>query len=185
MSCCPKNPLRPLTTEERQRLERMARARSEPVEQVVRAQALLAVVSGHCYTEAACLAGYHSGDTVSALVRRFNERGMRALETQPGRGRKATYSVADRARMVAEVGREPDPAQEGTATWSLMTLRQALRRAPDGLPAVSTYTLRAVLQASGLRYTRSRTWCDTGTAVRRRKSGLVTVTDPDAVAKKT
>jgi hypothetical protein len=79
----------------------------------------------------------------------------------------------------------PDRDVDGTATWSLLTLRQALRTAPEGLPHVSTATIRAVLLAAGWTWQRSRSWCETGKAVRRRKAGSVTVVDPDTEAKKT
>ena len=64
------------------------------------------------------------------------------------------------------------------------TLRKALRFAPDGLPTVSTYTLWQVLHGAGYSYQLTRTWCPTGTALRRRKAGAVVVTDPDAESKK-
>jgi len=73
---------------------------------------------------------------------------------------------------------------DGTATWSLTTLRKALRSAPDGLPAVSTYTLWHVLHRAGYSHQLTRTWCPTGTAFRRRKSGAVVITDPDGNAQK-
>ena len=79
----------------------------------------------------------------------------------------------------------PDREADGAAIWSLTTLQRALRRAPDGLPKVSTATIGAVLHDAGWSWQQSRTWCDTGTALRKRKSGIVTVTDPDAEAKKT
>ena len=84
----------------------------------------------------------------------------------------------------AEVERTPTPEADGTATWSLSTLRKALRSAPDGLPAVSTYTLWQVLHEAGYSHQRTRTWCPTGTALRRRKAGAAVVTDPDAESKK-
>jgi hypothetical protein len=80
--------------------------------------------------------------------------------------------------------RAPTPEADGTATWSLSTLRRTLRAAPDGLPRVSTYTIRRVLQESGASYQRSRTWCPTGKAPRRRKAGPAVVVDPDSDAKK-
>jgi len=73
----------------------------------------------------------------------------------------------------------------GTATWSLTTLQRALRRAPDGLPAISTYTIWCVLHDAGMTFGKDRSWCETGTVVRKRKSGPVIVTDPDAIPKKT
>ena len=71
--------------------------------------------------------------------------------------------------------------------WSLTTLRRALRQ--NGLPHVSTYTIWKVLADAGLSWQKHRSWCDTGTAQRRRRRAgravVVTVTDPDAEAKKT
>ena len=85
---------------------------------------------------------------------------------------------------MAEAQRAPTPEADGTATWSLSALRRALRAAPDGLPGVSTYTIRRALREAGASYQRSRTWCPTGTAPRRRKAGPAVVTDPDAESKK-
>jgi len=157
----------------------------EPAEQVARAKALLAVADGCNYTEAARRAERQSGDAVSHLVGRFNSEGIGALVRRTGQGNKPTYDAAERTRILAEVQRQPAPAEDGTASWSLMTLRRALRKAPDGLPQVSTYTIRAVLHDAGYRWLGNRSWCKTGEGVRRRKAGLVSVTDPDAVAKKT
>jgi hypothetical protein len=65
-----------------------------------------------------------------------------------------------------------------------MALRNALRRAPDGLPHVSTFTIAPVLHAAGFRWVAARSWCDTGKSVRVRRSGTVTVIDSDAEAQK-
>ena len=81
--------------------------------------------------------------------------------------------------------KSPDRAADGTATWSLMTLRRALRSAGDGLPGVSTDTIGRALHAAGLSWQEGRSWCDTGTVLRKRKAGAVAVTDPDTAAKKT
>jgi len=59
-----------------------------------------------------------------------------------------------------------------------------LRCAPDGLSTVSEDTIRMVLMEAGFAWQRSRSWCQTGQVVRKRKSGSVTVCDPDAEAKK-
>jgi hypothetical protein len=66
----------------------------------------------------------------------------------------------------------------------LNTLQRALRRAADGLPNVSTYTIWAVLHDAGVTWQRDRTWCQTGEVIRKRKRGEVTVHDPDTSAKK-
>ena len=74
--------------------------------------------------------------------------------------------------------------RDGTATWSLGTLQRALRTAPDGLPRVSTKTILHALWDAGFTWQQGRTWCHTGTVVRKRKAGPVEVTDPDAAPKK-
>jgi hypothetical protein len=63
-----------------------------------------------------------------------------------------------------------------------MLLRQALRKAE--LPLIAKETIRVVLQEAGEQFGKTRTWCPTGTAVRTRKAGIVTVEDPRASEKK-
>jgi transposase len=180
-----KDPLRPLTQEERKLLIRISRSHAEPASHVARAKALLAVAEGKSYTEAAKAAGRRSGDAVSQLVSRFNREGLAALEPGHGGGRRPTYAAPERERILAEVRREPDREEDGTASWSLSTLRRALRGAPNGLPELSTYTIWKVLRESGFHWQRTRSWCETGKVKRKRKSGeVVEVTDPDAEAKK-
>jgi hypothetical protein len=41
-----------------------------------------------------------------------------------------------------------------------------------------------ILQESGYRWQKSRSWCETGQAGRKRKRGVVTILDPDATPKK-
>jgi transposase len=177
-------PLRALSSDERAVLEQVHRARSERAERVARATALLAVADGASYTAAAHRAGRKSGDGVAQLVARFNARGLAALDSRHGGGHARQYGAPEQDRILTEFQRTPDREQDGTATWSLTTLQRALRRAPDGLPQVSTFTILQTLHEAGYTYQRSRTWCHTGTAQRHRKRGTVTVTDPDAPPKK-
>jgi transposase len=181
-----KDPLRALTEEERHLLVGISRSQAEPASHVARAKALLAVADGMSYTAAAKAAGRRSGDAICKLVWRFNREGIAALQPGHGGGRKPTYTASERERILKEVRRKPEREKEGTATWSLSTLRRALRRAPDGLPEVSTYTIWKVLRETGFEWQRTRSWCETGKVKRKkRKSGeVVEVTDPDAEAKK-
>lgn len=181
-----KQPLRPLTLEERTQLEQAARAQSWPAAQVARAKALLAVADGHAFTEAAQAAGRKSGDAVATLVARFNAQGVAAVVPGHGGGPAPLYGVTERERILACVRRAPAREQDGTATWSLTTLQRSLR--PE-LPPLSTYTLWGVLHGAGLSWQKSRTWCQTGQVrrVRRGRDGTaeaVDVTDPDTEAKK-
>jgi hypothetical protein len=178
------DPLRALSTEERTWLTRLSRARPQPAANVARATARLAVASCASYTEAARAAGRRSGDAVAHLVARFNREGLAAVEPRHGGGHVPTYAEAERARIVAEARRTPDPGTDGTVTWSLTTLQRVLRRAPDGLPAVSTYTIWQARHAAGLTWQHDRSWCATGRVLRRRKAGVVAVADVDAAPKK-
>jgi transposase len=177
--------LRQLSEDEQKWLERISRSQSEPVSHVVRAKQLLAVADGYSYTEAAQFAGIKSGDTTSSLIRRFNEVGLEALQPRHGGGSENKYGPNERERILKEFRRKPIPEMDGTATWSLKTLRSALHKASDGLPEVSEDTIRTVLLEHGYSWQQSRSWCETGTAVRKRKRGKVIVTDADTVAKKT
>ena len=177
-----REPLRRLSRAERTALQRIANGTSERVDQVRRATALLAVAHTGVYIQAAHEAGLRSGTTVADLVARFNRHGLAAVRIGRGRGRRPTYSVSGRAQIVATAQREPDRRSDGTATWSLSTLRRTLRRA--GFPRVGTSTIRRVLQDAGSSYQRTRTWCPTGTAQRKRKTGVVTVVDPNTERKR-
>jgi len=175
-----KDPLRPLTPEERAALEQLSRAPREPASHVTRARLVLAVADGQSYTAAARGAGRRAGDAVAKLVARFNREGLAAIVPGHGGGAAVRYGEAERARVLAEVRRAPDREADGTATWSLSTLRRALRQAPDGLPGVSEYTIWCVLRGAGRRWQQARSWCETGVVIRQRKAGPVVVTDPDA-----
>lgn len=177
-----REPLRRLSGSERAALESIAKSRSERIDQVRRATALLSVARTGVFIHAAREAGLHSGTTVADLVARFNRHGLAAVRIANGRGRQPTYSASERARIVATAQREPDRRTDGTATWSLTTLQRSLRRA--GMPQVGTSTIRRVLQDAGSSYQRTRTWCPSGTAQRKRKSGVVTVVDPNTERKR-
>ena len=184
MSRRQKDPLRPLSEAERTSLSRLSQSQIAPAAQVARARALLAVVEGQSYT-AAHLVGREVGDTVARWVAGFNRDGLAAVVPHHGGGHRVRYGEAEQRRILAEVARTPERTRDGTATWSLMTLRDALRRAEDGLPGISTDTVGRALHAAGYRWQKGRSWCETGVVVRKRKhAGLVTVVDPDAAAKR-
>jgi transposase len=175
-------PLRPLTIAEQTALTRIGKASSERADRVRRATALVALAQGASFAQAARQAGFRSERGVAKLVGRFNRRGLAALSIAAGRGRRPTYDAAARSRIVATAQRTPNRRTDGTATWSLSTLRRSLRR--EGLPRVGTSTIRRVLQDAGSSYQRTRTWCPTGTAQRVRKSGVVQVVDPQTEEKR-
>jgi transposase len=132
--------------EERKELKRVVKATSERVDAVKRAKALLAVATGATSTAAGQEAGL-SREAVTQILRRFHQRGLAIVETAAGRGRRPTSTSEQRARILAEVQREPDRQADQTATWSLMLLRDTLRKA--GLPQIGAETLREVLHNAG------------------------------------
>jgi hypothetical protein len=132
-----KDPLRDLTEAERDVLESVRHARADRAERVARATGLLAVADGASYTAAAQRAGRRSGDGVAQLVARFNALGLAALDGRHGGGPAPQYGATE---------------QERTATWSLTTLQPVLRRAPDGLPHVSTFTILQTLHEADYSY---------------------------------
>lgn len=178
-----REPLREVTQDEREKLEKVARGRAEAAEVVERAQCILAVAAGCNFEESARKSNRKSGYGVAKLVARFNILGLAALQTQRGAGRKAVYTVEQRQQVLAEFKRIPDREIDGTGTWSLTTLQQAVRKQPK-LERISRDTLATMLHEAGLTWQRNRTWCETGTAVRTRKHGTVIVVDPDSEAKK-
>jgi transposase len=193
MSRRKKDPLRTLSGDERVEMERLSRSGRESATVVAHAKALLAVAKGAGYTHAATVVGRRSGDAVAHLVARFNREGLEALYPRHSGGPAARYTSVERERILTEARRKPEHEGDGTATWSLTTLQRALRRAADGLPQVSTYTIWWVLTDAGWSWQRTRTWRPTGTAgttgttgtaVRLRKRGRVHITDRDAEAKR-
>src|SRR5438132_6242565 len=152
-------PLRAVTAAERAALARLSKASSARVDRVRRATALLAVADGGSFAAAARQAGLRSGPAVAGVVRRFNQRGLGAVAIAPGRGRRATYGPAERARIVATAQRPPERKADGTGSWSLSTLERRLRR--EGLARLGATTIRRVLTDAGSSYQRTRTSCPT------------------------
>ncbi len=166
MSRHQKDPLRPLTADERKELARLSRWPSAPAAQVERARALLAIADGASYTAAAHQVGRRHNETISAWVSRFNREGLAAVRPGHGGGAWIRYGADAQQRILAEWARMPRREPDGSATWSLSLLQKALRKAPDGLPQVSTFTIWRTLHEAGLSWQKSRTWLDL-----RRKSG--------------
>jgi transposase len=181
MGAQPKIALRPLSEAEQHALQRVAKASSERMDTVKRARALLAVAEGKTLTQAGMNAQL-SREGVSQLVERFNERGLAVLLIAPGRGRKLTYHAQERGCVLQEVQRQPDREKDQTATWSLKLLERALRKRT--LPHIGATTIGRILHEEGYSLQRDRTWCDTGSALRKRKDGVYRVHDPHAQKKK-
>ena len=177
-----KHPLRPLSEQEERELHRIVKASSERIDVARRARALLSVAASQSFAQAAGVAGFKEARSVGKLVKRFNAHGLAALSIAAGRGGKPIYTSEQQARILAEVQRTPDRKGDQTATWSLLLLRDALRK--TALPHIAKETIRQVLHEHGYSFQRTRTWCRTGYALRKRKSGTVTTYDEHTPEKK-
>lgn len=80
-----KEPLRALTSEERQELERISRATSDSATRVVRAKALLAVAQGLSYTAAAQGLWQTVWGCGSAISRTIQSRGISGINPKAWR----------------------------------------------------------------------------------------------------
>ena len=133
MSRHKKDPLRELTAEELRELNRIARSQATPAAELIRAEILLAVAQGDDYRTAARPPAaapatpsrtWSTASTPRARPRCAPPRRRSSRDLWPG------GPGADHRRGRSDTAPEGD----GTATWSLSTLRRALRTAPDGLP---------------------------------------------------
>jgi transposase len=178
-------PLRPLTEEERKGLLRVRLGSRVSRICHQRAVALLAVAEGSSLSEAARLVGWKSHNPVTKVTRRFNRLGLGALDDLPRPGPHRTYGPAAQARILQEARRTPDRKEDATGTWSLTLLQRALRAAPDGLAAVSTFTILHTLHEAGYTWQKNRTWCHTGSTLKKGKDGTVYQSaDPSTQGKK-
>jgi transposase len=144
------------------------------------------VADGKSYTAAAQACGRRSGDAIASIVTRFNREGLAATTPRHGGGAKLQYEAQHRQQILEVVQHPPDLAIDGVSQWSLSSLQRHLRADANGeFTKVSTYTLWQVLHQADYSWQQSRSWCETGSALRRRKSGVVKVTEPDAEVKKT
>ena len=164
-----KRPLRPITEQEAQELRRIASSKLEKVERIRRARAVLAVAEGSSFTQAARAARMRSSSGVAAIVHRFHERGMGALDTIPGAGRNPVYSSAQRQLILEEVQRE----MVRSPLWSLSSLEKALKRSSNGAPKVSAKTIGQVLRDAGYAWVPdSHAWVRSGNGLDGHAMGL-------------
>ncbi len=145
------------TTRERRELERRARQRAGPYQERLRAQIVLAGLSGQSETAIEAALGC-TDDTVRTWLRRWNEIGLEGLEDRPRSGRPRRLSAADRQAILDLAMRPPDLQHHGTRTWSVQTLLGALRREPRFRTISHMYVWR-LLREAGARWQSSRTWC--------------------------
>src|SRR5262245_22909738 len=157
--------VRPVTTAEGRRLQRIGRTAKDPV-RLRRAIVVLMSAQRQAAPDIAQLLDC-SPEYVRTVIHAFNESGFAALDPKWSGGRPATISEQVR-RQVCLIAR-CCPLDLGLAfgTWSLTKLAGYL--AVVGIARISRESIRQILHAGGMRWQATKTW--------------KTSTDPDFIAK--
>ena len=121
-----------LTSEERERLERVVRAQTSEQRAVKRAQVALLADEGLTNEEIAPIAGL-SVQKVSKWRRRVAEEGVESLADRPRPGGPRRYGHDDRLRVFTTAC---SPPPEGETHWTVRSLAAALGRSKSWVHAV-------------------------------------------------
>jgi transposase len=145
--------VRPLTDDERTKIERLSHAQTVPVRLARQAHIIALAATGlsvptiahHVQQSAAC---------VRRWIERFNGAGLEGLDDAPRAGRPRTYPEDAYSRVIAKAwGLPPKPAEgEGevppTCHWTLDRLQA--ERAKEGLP-IKRSQIRRLLKAEQIK----------------------------------
>lgn len=147
--------LRELSEEEREELSKRRRSRTAAKRDIDRATMILMRSEGKSTGVIAHDMGCRQ-ETVTKWVKRFNEAGLAGLKDQVGRGRRATYSEAERGQMIAVARTSPQQLGQPYGYWSLRRLTQYL--AQHHQLNVSKSHLERILEEEGLRWYQEKTY---------------------------
>jgi transposase len=147
--------LRALTADERSELERLARSRTEEARLVVRAKIVLGLAAGERPYQVADRVGVGRAAAYEWL-HRFNAEGLKGLTDHPRPGRPHTYTVEQRAEVIAAALTRPADLGLPFASWTLDRLRAYLaERKKIGMKRTR---IDEILVAEGLRWRKQETW---------------------------
>jgi transposase len=155
--------LRPLTDDERTKIERLTHAQTAPVRLARRACIIALAATG---LTAPVIAGQlqQSEACVRRWIERFNAAGLDGLDDAARSGRPRTYPEDASSRVIAKArSLPPKPAaeQEGevppTCHWTLDRLQAEL--AKDGIP-IKRSQIRRLLKAEHIKWQKPRTWLE-------------------------
>lgn len=149
--------LRPVTAEEKAEIERLAKARSQPLRRVQRARIIAAMLADPTLpaTEAAVVAGFSRASGPKWVVR-FNEKGVAGLDDEPRAGRPPTHDEQVRSKLVNLALQKPSTLGQPYALWTLERLQRAYAER-YGLH-LSDSTIWSWLDEEGLQWKRQQSW---------------------------
>jgi transposase len=140
---------------EGQKIQQILRRSTSRIK-VRRAQVILASNQGYKVPAIAELVHY-SEHHVRAIIREFNETGLKALEPKPRSGRPKEFTEDDKA-LIAETAKcPPDLLDCPFKRWSLEKLREYLLK-ENIVSSISLETLRSILHERKVRLRRTKTW---------------------------
>lgn len=147
--------IRPLSTEEQQRLTHLSQSRTAAVRDVERARIIVQASRGQGVPAIARTLGVCE-PTVRLWIKRFNEWGLAGLANAPHRGRPATYTHKQVGLVVATALTDPQALGQAFACWTFARLAVYLQET-QGV-AMSRSRIHEVLQREGLRWRTHETW---------------------------
>src|SRR5512135_2557264 len=147
--------LRPLTDEEQQAIAKLAQTRTAPARLVDRARIIQAAAQGQSPGQSAASLGC-SRPTVYVWIRRFNDQGLPGLEERPRWGRPHTYSVEQRAEVLATALTDPKSLGLPFGCWTLDRL-QAYLNEQKGIP-IKRSRIDEILRDEGFCWRKQETW---------------------------
>lgn len=147
--------IRPLSTEEQQRLTHLSQSRTAAVRDVERARIIVQASRGQGVPAIARTLGVCE-PTVRLWIKRFNEWGLAGLANAPHRGRSATYTHEQVGLVVATALTDPQALGQAFACWTFARLAVYLQET-QGV-AMSRSRIHEVLQREGLRWRTHETW---------------------------
>ena len=120
-------PLRELSKEERKEIARLAKARTEPVNLVMRASVIQAMVEDPKLppSQAGRKAGFATDATGIAWVKRFNAEGTAGLQDRERAGRPRTHSEEVRSQLISLALQKPRSLGYPHELWTLERLQTA------------------------------------------------------------
>jgi transposase len=150
--------LRPLTTDEKTEIHRLAASRKEPIRLVQRARIIAAMDrdSQLTATEAGFRAGFKSNAMGAMWAKRFNEEGLAGLEDRPRPGRKPTHSQEVRSALISLALQKPRSLGYPFELWTLERLQRAFKER-QGVH-LSDSTIWTWMDEEGFKWKRQQSW---------------------------
>ena len=148
--------VREITNEEGNQLKRILR-RSGDSFKVKRAQVILASAQRMRVPEISKSSGF-SSDYASYVIHGFNERGFEVLKSKyENCGSNPKFSNEQRQTIINIALSKPTDLGLPFTEWSLPKLKEYVIENTD-IDYISHETVRRILQESGIKYRRTKTW---------------------------